>query len=195
MFSSVLHVAAQLPVYGDSGSHDPSTLAKDGSTYFIYSDGQGIGVKYTTDLRNWSPGSAVFPSGPPSWTTNAVTNFTGYFWAPDIAYFNGRYNLYYACSQWGTINSAIGLVTSPSLTSPVWTDQGKVVQSNPVGQTTKNTDLTAYNCIDPSILVDTNGSVWMSFGSYSDGILIMQLDPATGKRISNNAPYYSVANN
>ena len=123
-----------------------------------------------------------------------MPGFTGYFWAPDNAYFNGRYNLYYACSQWGTINSAIGLVTTPSLVSPVWTDRGKVIQSNPIATTT-NTDLTAYNCIDPSVMVDTNGTVWLSFGSYSDGILIMQLDPATGKRISTNSPIYRVSNN
>jgi arabinan endo-1,5-alpha-L-arabinosidase len=183
------------PAYGATGSHDPSTLLKDGAKYFIFSDGQGIGGKSTPDLRNWTAVSAVFPGSPPAWTTVAITNFTGYFWAPDIAYFNGRYNLYYACSQWGTINSAIGLVTSPSLVSPVWTDQGKVIQSNPNFATTTNTDLTAYNCIDPSIMVDTNGSVWMSFGSYSDGILIMQLDPFTGKRIAANSPIYRVSNN
>ncbi len=186
---------AQLPFYGYYYLHDPSTLIKNGSSYFIYGDGQGISGLTSTDLRNWSAVNPVFSGNPPAWTTNAVSGFTGYFWAPDIAYFNGRYNLYYACSSWGTINSAIGLVTSPSLTSPVWTDQGKVIQSNASGQITTNTDLTAYNCIDPGIMVDTNGSVWMSFGSYSDGILIMQLDPATGKRIAPNSPIYRVSNN
>jgi hypothetical protein len=184
---------AQMPLYGNYYLHDPGTMIKDGTNYFIYGDGQGISGITSTDLRNWTAVSAVFPSGPPAWTTNNITNFTGYFWAPDEAYFNGRYNLYYACSEWGTINSAIGLVTSPSLVSPVWTDRGKVIESN--YPTTTNTDLTAYNCIDPSIMVDANGTVWMSFGSYSDGILIMQLDPSTGKRIATNSPIYRVANN
>ncbi len=181
------------PLYGNYYLHDPGTLIKEGSKYYIYGDGQGVSGIASTDLRNWGAVSPVFPGNPPAWTTNAVIGFTGYFWAPDIAYFNGRYNLYYACSSWGTINSAIGLVTSPSLTSPVWTDQGKVIQSN--YPTTTNTDLTAYNCIDPSIMVDTNGTVWMSFGSYSDGILIMQLNPATGKRFTASSPIYRVANN
>lgn len=179
--------------YGDYFLHDPGTMIKNNGSYFIYGDGQGISGITSTDLRNWSATSAVFPGGPPAWTTNNISGFTGYFWAPDIAYFNGRYNLYYACSIWGTINSAIGLVTTPSLTSPVWTDQGKVIESN--YPSTANTDLTAYNCIDPSLMVDTNGTVWLSFGSYSDGILIMQLDPATGKRISSNSPIYRVSNN
>jgi Glycosyl hydrolases family 43/Concanavalin A-like lectin/glucanases superfamily len=181
------------PMYGNYYLHDPGTMIKDGTHYFIYGDGQGISGISSTDLRNWGAVNPVFPGAPPPWTTNAVIGFTGYFWAPDIAYFNGRYNLYYACSSWGTINSAIGLVTSPSLTSPVWTDQGKVIESN--YPSTPNTDLTAYNCIDPSILVDINGTVWMSFGSYSDGILIMQLDPSTGKRFSASSPIYRVANN
>ena len=183
------------PLYGNYYLHDPGTMIKDGNKYFIYGDGQGISGITSADLRNWGAVNPVFPGDPPAWTTNAVPGFGGYFWAPDIAYFNGRYNLYYACSIFGTINSAIGLVTSPSLTSPVWTDQGKVIQSNPNFATNATTDLTAYNCIDPSIMVDTNGTVWMSFGSYSDGILIMQLDPSTGKRFSANSPIYRVSNN
>lgn len=184
-----------MPFYGEYYLHDPSPMIKQGTNYYMWGDGQGISGITSTDLRNWTDLSPVFPGGPPAWTTNAIPAFTGYFWAPDVAYFNGQYNLYYACSQWGTINSAIGLATSPSLVSPVWTDQGKVIQSNPIGQTTSNTDLTAYNCIDPSILLDTNGTVWMSFGSYSDGILITQLNPATGKRFSSSSPIYRVANN
>ncbi len=184
-----------MPFFGDYFLHDPGTLIKDGSTYFIWGDGQGISGIETTDLRNWLGISPIFPGNPPAWTTNAVPGFTGYFWAPDIAYFNGRYNMYYACSIFGTINSAIGLVTSPSLTSPVWTDQGKVIQSNPDFATNATTDLTAYNCIDPSVMVDVNGTVWLSFGSYSDGILIMQLDPTTGNRISPTSPIYRVSNN
>ncbi len=186
---------AQMPMYGNYFLHDPGTLIRDGTDYFVFGDGQGIWGITSPDLRNWNATSPVFPGNPPTWTTNAVPGFTGYFWAPDIAWFNGRYNLYYACSQWGTINSAIGLVTTPSLVSPVWTDRGKVIQSNPIFATNATTDLTAYNCIDPSIMVDTNGTVWMSFGSYSDGILIMQLDPSTGKRIAPGSPIYRVSNN
>ena len=192
---SCCSVRAQMPVLGSSGSHDPSTMIKDGTHYYVFSDGQGISGLTTTNLRNWSTTSVVFPGSPPAWTTNSVPGFTGYFWAPDIAYFNGRYNLYYACSIFGTINSAIGLVTTPSLVSPVWTDQGKVIQSNPNFATNATTDLTSYNCIDPSILVDTNGTVWLAFGSYSDGILVMQIDPATGKRITPTSPITKIANN
>ncbi len=171
-------------VLGYTYVHDPSRLIKDGAFYYNFGDGQGINVSFTSDLRDWNYASPVFPGSPPAWTTNAVPGFTGYFWAPDIVYLNGQYYLYYAASIWGTITSAIGLATSPSLTAPVWTDQGAVVQYE-AG--------VSYNCIDPSILVDTNGAMWMSFGSYSDGIYVMQLNPATGKRITPNSPLTKIA--
>jgi arabinan endo-1,5-alpha-L-arabinosidase len=182
-------VCAQEPVMGNYWAHDPSTMIKSGSRYYVFTTGSGIPNKYTTDLRNWTAGSLVFPAGPATWASNAVPGFDpgNWSWAPDVAFFNGKYHVYYSVSAWGTIDSVIGLVTSPSLTSPTWTDQGKVVQSDAVGYTQPETDTTGFNCIDPSILVDTNGTVWMSFGSYSSGILVTQLNPTTGKRLNTNS--------
>lgn len=39
------------------------------------------------------------------------------------------------------------------------------------------------NAIDPAILRDKNGKLWMSYGSWSGGIFILEIDPATGKAI------------
>ncbi len=173
----------RMPFYGNFGLHDPGTMRKEGGSYFIYGDGTGIPGITSTDLRNWTAANSVFTNSPPAWTTNAVPGGSpDYFWAPDLAWFNGLWHMYYAYSQWGTINSVIGVATSPSLTNAVWTDQGKVVESN--YPATNNTDTTAYNCIDPSIYVAPNGTVWMSFGSYSTGILVTQIDPATGLRLT-----------
>ncbi len=177
---------AQMPVLGDYYAHDPSRMIKEGNRYYIFRTSQGIMGKYSTDLRNWTYSGQVFPANPPAWTTNAVPGFTGDFWAPDLIYQNGKYYLYYVASQFGTITSGIGLVTSPSLQTPMWSDQGPVIQYQPG---------ISYNCIDPSILQDTNGMLWMSFGSYSDGIFVTQLDPVTGKRITTNSPLTKVADN
>ncbi len=182
--NSVPRLPEEQPVFGYTYVHDPGTMIYDGSGYYIFGDGQGINVSYSTNMRDWNSANPVFPGNPPAWTTNVVSGFTGYFWAPDEAYFNGRYNIYYACSDWGTIDSAIGLVTTPSLLLPTWTDQGSVIQY---------TNGITFNCIDPSILVDTNGTVWMSFGSYSDGIFVTQLNPATGKRNYPNSPPTKIA--
>jgi hypothetical protein len=180
----VPHLPEEQAVVGYASVHDPSRMIKDGSFYYFFGDGQGINVSYSSDLRDLNYANPVFSGSPPAWTTNAVPGFTGYFWAPDIVYLNGQYYLYYAASIWGTITSAIGLVTTPSLTAPVWTDQGAVIQY---------ASGVSYNCIDPSILVDTNGTMWMSFGSYSDGIFVTQLNPATGKRITANSPLTKIA--
>ena len=180
----VRSASAQMPVYGDYWAHDPSTMVKFGSRYYSYRTDQGISIKWSSDLRNWTYGGKVFPSGPPAWTTNAVPKFDGNFWAPDIVLLNGTYYLYYSVSSWGSQVSAIGLVTTTNLDTGPWTDQGAVIQS-----TTGN----SYNCIDPSILVDTNGTMWMSFGSYWQGIYLVQLDPTTGKRISPSSPTFRLA--
>ncbi len=174
--NAVPRLPEEQPLFGYPFTHDPGTVIFDGSRYYVFADGQGISEIYSTDLRNWYNTYPVFPGNPPSWTTNVIPSFTGYFWAPDIVYLNHQYYLYYACSEWGTVDSGIGLVTTPSLIAPVWTDQGEVIGY---------TNGISFNCIDPSILLDTNGTMWMSFGSYSDGIFVMQLDPTTGKHLTN----------
>jgi hypothetical protein len=115
-----------------------------------------------------------------------LPGFTGGFWAPDVILLNGTYYLYYAVSTFGSQVSAIGLVTTTNLATGPWTDQGPVIQS---------TNETAYNCIDPCPLVDTNGTMWLSFGSYWDGIYLMQLNPATGMRISSSSTLTRLAYN
>jgi arabinan endo-1,5-alpha-L-arabinosidase len=177
---------AQVPLSGDIRAHDPSTMIKEGDRYYVFHTGLGILEKYSTDLHLWHSAGRVFPDGPPAWTTNAVPTFGGRFWAPDIAFVNGQYRLYYSVSTFGKQLSAIGLATSPSLAAAHWTDQGPVIQSS---------TNTLYNCIDPAILVDTNHGLWMVFGSYFDGIFLTQLDPATGKRASTNSPLVCVAHN
>ncbi len=191
---------AQEPVEGYAiYTHDPSTLIKEGNRYYYFMTSQDLVYHWSTDLRNWNNHATVFPSGPPAWTTDAVPAFTGYFWAPDVAYFNGKYHVYYSVSDWGTIDSAIGVVSSPSLVSPTWTDHGKVVQSDPAGYEQPETDTTAFNCIDPSILVETDGTnetVWMTFSSYSSGILITEIDPSTGLLLDpSSVEDHLVANN
>jgi hypothetical protein len=177
---------AQMPIEGDVYAHDPSTMIKEGDRFHLFRTSVGILGKYSTDLRHWTNDGKVFPDEPPAWTRTAVKGFVSKFWAPDVAFVNGKYHLYYSCSTFGKQVSVIGLVTSPSLNSPYWTDQGAVIQST-VGD--------PNNCIDPGILVETNGSMWMVFGSFFDGLFLTQLDPATGKRIATNSPVTRVAHN
>src|SRR5262249_8404060 len=117
---------------GHLSAHDPSTMTRCKDRYYIFSTGQGILSKSSADKTFWSPGPSVF-TNVPSWTTNAVPGFAGFFSSPDVLFFNNQYHLYYAVSTFGSQVSGIGLVTNPTL-DPTdatyhWTDQGPVIQS------------------------------------------------------------------
>jgi arabinan endo-1,5-alpha-L-arabinosidase len=160
-------------------------MVKESGRYYSFNTGNYIASKFSTNRLVWSDGPTVFSGATlPAWINTAVPNFGINFWAPDIIEIDGLYHLYYSCSTFGVNTSAIGLVTSPSLGSPVWTDQGPVIQSN---------GSVNYNAIDPSVLLASNGTLWMAFGSFWDGIKMIELDPATGKRIATNSPVYSLA--
>lgn len=50
------------------------------------------------------------------------------------------------------------------------------------GNTAYNTEY-APNAIDPTIFEDKNGKLWMTYGSWSGGIFILEINPATGEAI------------
>ncbi len=177
-------------VTGQTAAHDPSSIVKDGSTFYYFATGQGIISRNSTNRAAWSNGPSVFGSTWPTWINTAVPGFGGVFWAPDVGYRNNKYYLYYAASTWASQVSAIGVATSPTLNPSApnygWTDQGAVIQS---------TNGSAYNTIDPSIFQDTStGRMWMAFGSYWNGIYVTELDPTSGKRLS-GSPAVNVARN
>jgi arabinan endo-1,5-alpha-L-arabinosidase len=181
--SIAVGAAGPLTTYEFTGDtspvHDPSII-RQGSTYYVFvTDPAGpvsgyLPIRCSTDKIAWTGCGYVF-SAMPSWVATTVPGATN-IWAPDISYFNGSYHLYYAVSVFGTQESAIGLVTTPTLdqTDPnyKWTDQGMILASSVGGN---------YNAIDPNILVDTDGSIWMTYGSYWNGIFQQQIDPATGE--------------
>ena len=183
----LLH-AAPPDLRGSLGIHDPSPVIECNGRYYVFGTGNGIISKSSADKTYWVTGPSVFAS-PPSWTTTAVSGFTGNFWAPHAIFFNGQYYLYYAVSTFGSQVSAIGLATNPTLdpTDPnyQWTDQGPVIQS---------TTGSAYNCIDPSVTFDASGNLWMSFGSFWSGIYLVQLDATTGLRNTTNTTISQIAN-
>ena len=168
-------------------AHDPSTIVKCGGDYWLFCTGQGISSRRSRDLVNWEVGPRVF-SSPPAWTTNAVPGFRAHFWAPDLIHIGNRYLLYYSVSTWGKNTSAIGLATNatldPSNPAYEWRDQGLVCQSG-VGDD--------FNAIDPSVTQAADGTLWLAFGSFWSGIKLVQLDPATGKRIAADGSIHSLA--
>lgn len=175
--------AAALDLTGVPNSHDPAGLIRDGNTYYHFTTGDGIWYSTSQNLTHWTPApQPVFPGGWPSWINSAVPGFNGHFWAPDVIYMNGYYYLYYSVSTFGSSRSAIGVVRTPSLNNPNWQDQGVVISSNG-GSNEKN-------AIDPALFRDTDGRVYMSYGSWFDGIGVVEINPSTGKTTGNVSHLY-----
>jgi arabinan endo-1,5-alpha-L-arabinosidase len=158
--------------------HDPS-IFRQGVTYYVFStdasssQGGFLPIRCSTDLIAWSACGFVF-SSMPSWISAAAPQATE-LWAPDISFFNGTYHLYYAASSFGSNVSVIGLATNTTLDSSdanyAWVDQGPILQSVSADD---------FNAIDPNILVDNSANIWLSYGSFWNGIYQQQIDPATG---------------
>ena len=138
---------------------------------------------------------------------NPAYDIKGNLWAPDVIYNKklGKWCMYMSVNgdNW---YSSIVLMTSDNITGP-YLYQGPVVISGfHTGNAYKDTDLelvlgtqtslpsryktpwastskSSYpNCIDPCVFYDESGKLWMSYGSWSGGIFMLELDEATGLR-------------
>lgn len=167
--------------------HDP-VIIKAEDAYYLFSTGNGIAVRRSTDMLEWK---TTFPPNVftriPEWALEMVPGASN-MWAPDIAYFNDRYHLYYSVSTFGSNRSVIGLVTNVTLDRESddfeWVDHGLVVESQRGGN---------YNAIDPNLIIDTDGVPWLAFGSFWSGIKMRRLDYATGKPSDEDTTLYALA--
>lgn len=161
--------------WGTLNGHDPS-IFKDGDFYYVFSTDiavgyavePGIQVRKSPDLIRWRMMGRAFegiPEKAKSWT-NATA-----LWAPDITKIGATYYLYYSASQFGVNQSMIGLAKSKSIEGP-WEDLGEVIS-------TSSGDF--LNAIDPNLVYDRDGNLWMAYGSFWSGVYIIKIDKKTGK--------------
>jgi arabinan endo-1,5-alpha-L-arabinosidase len=169
---------------------DPS-IALENGVYYVFSTDAGLPgpgslpILCSSNRVTWGQCGVVFQQIP-AWVHQQVPLATG-LWAPDISFFNGLYHVYYAASSFASNTSAIGLATNttldPSDPNYLWVDQGEVLSSSSSDN---------FNAIDPTILVDSDGSIWMTYGSFWTGIKQREIDAATGM-LGSDSTVYSLA--
>lgn len=148
--------------------HDP-VMAYEDSVYYLYSTGMGIQQMTSKDRKTWTVSHQPVMTVIPGWTTDSVPGFMNHVWAPDIIRWNGRWWMAYSCSTFGRNGSAIGLMSTRSLRSNMWKDEGCIVCSKAKRDN--------WNAIDPNFVIDeASGTPWMVWGSFWDGIQIAKLD-------------------
>lgn len=180
-----------LSLSGNLGTHDPAII-KQGDTYYLFCTGgrrrrNAIPVRVSQDLKNWTRAGHVLDELP-DWVQEEIPKARN-AWAPDISFFNGKYHLYYSLSSFGVNESAIALATNATLDpddpADQWIDQGIVVRSR--------TGEDDFNAIDPNVVIEGDGKVWLSWGSFWGGIMMRRIDPNTGKLSTADTRLYKLA--
>ena len=147
--------------------HDP-VMAYEDSTYHIFATGIGIQHLTSKDRKTWTVKPEPVMTVMPGWTCDSVPGFSVHVWAPDIIRWHDRWWMAYSCSTFGKNGSAIGLLSTRSLSFPVWNDEGCIV--------TSREQRDDWNAIDPNFVIDDNDTPWMVWGSFWDGIQLARLD-------------------
>ena len=183
------------------GTHMVAACSEDLQTWKILADGYSPGNKVWGNL--FAENSHVFDyAGLP---TSLVPTDDGkcHVWAPDVIWnpVMNKYMMYYCTSStWNVSNLCFAV--SDSVEGPyIW--QAPLIYSGFTEKTVPATDVGLYadeerirssyltsagtynyhswpNALDPSVFFDANGRFWMVYGSWSGGIFLLELDPATG---------------
>ena len=153
----------------------------------------GAEVVFTFDAQSWSKrGSTSY-------------NVDGNMWAPDVIWNKAmqKWCMYLSINGDNWYSSII-LLTADKITGPYRYQAPVVMSGFHTGTSYKNTDLEIVlgtqstlpsryavgnnwgrrypNCIDPCVFYDEDGKLWMSYGSWSGGIWMLELDEETGLR-------------
>lgn len=147
--------------------HDPSTIAQCDGKYYTY--GTGGGGLISDDGWVWHSG-AERPGGGA---------------APDVLRIGDRYLFIYGATGGGLGGGHNGRILT------MW--NRSLDPHSPDFHFTKPVEVAASDgledcdAIDPCLMLDpTTGRLWTTFGTYFGNIRLIELDPATGRRVAGN---------
>lgn len=197
---SILEVDGTYYIYG---SHMAAANSTDLREWHIYPGGKSEANPVFGKLCTDGNGGLVLTGS----TDSAIPAEGGLsIWAPDVKYSQkrGLYYMYY-CTSSNYYSSTVCYATAKSPEGPFeW--QGNLVYSGFNEGLLDKTDVLDYvdkdyvkenylnsagtydnkknpNAIDPTIFWDKEGKMWMTYGSWSGGIYLLEIDEATGKAI------------
>lgn len=153
------------PTHGtDFQIHDPTILLV-GNTYYAYSVGTHIRIHEAPNLAGpWKESGTVL--GQASVIQKGARSKP---WAPTILQVYDTFYCYYAVSEAGSRDSAIGVATSSSPGPGGWTDHGAIIQTG-TGNGSQIRPMHSSNAIDPSVQVQLDGNAYLTYGSFWSGI-------------------------
>ena len=161
---SVSRLAAQV---GHPYIHDPSTIAQCDGKYYTF--GTGGGGLISENGWSWH-GGAERPGGGA---------------APDVLKIGDRYLIIYGATGGGLGGGHNGrILTMWNKTLDPKSPDFRYTEAIEVASSDGMED---QDAIDPGLLLDpTTGRLWCSYGTYFGSIRLIELDPATGKRMEGN---------
>lgn len=179
------------PSFTNIAVHDPSVIFAN-NQYYVF--GSHLSVAKSPDLMRWSrvaegvnSSNRIFNNVNSELSEALTWAQTNTLWAPDVAYINGRYLMYYNACKGDSPVSALGIASSSKIEGP-YTDNGLILRSGMWGQISEDGKVyngqTHPNVVDPTVFFDNSNRLWMIYGSYSGGIFIMQLNASTGFPLS-----------
>lgn len=181
---------AEVPTFSNVTVHDPSVV-RAGQDFYVF--GSHLASARTRDWQHWTQittdttatgGNSVVPDPQIQFQEALAWVNSDTFFAPDVIQLDdGRFYYYYCVGRLDAPIAALGLAVSDSITGP-YTNVDVLLRSGMFGQPSEdgtNYDPTRHpNTIDPDVFFDRTGKLWMVYGSYSGGIFIMEMHPATG---------------
>ncbi|MDR6981669.1 beta-xylosidase [Rheinheimera pacifica] len=178
----------QGPTFANVGVHDPSVI-KVADTFYVF--GSHLAAAKSTDLMHWQQVADGVNSTNPLFA-NVLTELeetfawaqTDTLWATDVIQLaDGKFYMYYNACKGDSPRSALGVAVADNIEGP-YVNKQILLKSGMWGEISE--DGTIYdaqihpNVVDPQAFFDKNGKLWLVYGSYSGGLFILEMDPATG---------------